>query len=145
MAATTLERATETTCASEAELERRLDRDRAIHAAVKGRNGRRSVARRFGISVVEVDLAVRAMDDSLKAITGASPDPAPRRAAAFPNARLRNLLVLDLGVPPDRVADAAYLAGVLTRSDLLATPRASMGTVDAVAAHLAGRGFLLRD
>jgi hypothetical protein len=136
-------------------LERRVQRDNDVLAALRAGRRTHAVAREFGLApdeVREINQAERATRAAMKRalrLTRAvrlrkEAREARQAAAAWPPARIRNLLVKEFGVPDDRVADAALIAEVVTRREILRMPMADRKTVDAIAAFLASHGLALQ-
>lgn len=127
----------------------RILRDLAIHAAVCSRRDRAGIAREHGISLDEVDAAVRSVDATLRALSVAAHPPVPRPAkpapSGWPPARIRNCLVREFGIPEGRVADPALVAEVVSRSELSGMHLMGESAVRSVADFLAAHGFALRD
>jgi hypothetical protein len=136
---------------AEALLERRFERDSAVHASMKEGRSVWTVAKEFGLtrdecreiygSIEFPNVMLSNLAESRYKARKRAEAAADRaaKADAWPPARIRNLLI-----PEDRLGDAAVIAETVSRSEILAVPRTHAKTADAIAAYLADAGHVLR-
>jgi hypothetical protein len=141
---------------AEALLERRFERDSAVHASMKEGRSVWTVAKEFGLtrdecreiygSIEFPNVMLSNLAESRYKARKRAEAAADRaaKADAWPPARIRNLLMREFGIPEDRLGDAAVIAETVSRSEILAVPRTHAKTADAIAAYLADAGHVLR-
>lgn len=130
--------------------DRRLMRDQDIHAAVCSRRDKAAVALQYGVTLDEVDAAVRSVDATLRALSAAArpaaaPGPRTKPPSGWPPPRIRNCLEREFGIPRDMMGDAALVAETVTRTELMGMHLMGESAARTVAEFLASHGLRLKD